>query len=395
MVSKFARSMVVFGAALVLAGCSGGGDDASGPERSETLAARIEDWTLSRDELEQVFDELSADSKAEYGGEEGLAALTDKLMQEELYHREGIKLGYDKDPEIIAAVENFMRNAVITKYFSSDIKPLARPSDEGLYEYYEDHQDEFTREPIARAQHIFSRSKETLVDFQKRIAEGEPMTSLAYKYSEDAMTRQDGGDLGYFNPDGYIRGVGYSKEISDAAFSLEVGVVSDPIKWRKGWSILRVNEFRPAAVQSFDDVKEEIADKLSRRAVDRVSSIALTELMKKYDCDNYLTNKLKLTQRTASELWNLAQNSSDSHQRLRSYEEIVDRFPDSEYSPQAMFMVGFVHAEELKDFLGADEAFRRVLREFPDSDVAESARYMLETMRKPVPNFQGVEGNKR
>jgi outer membrane protein assembly factor BamD (BamD/ComL family) len=58
-------------------------------------------------------------------------------------------------------------------------------------------------------------------------------------------------------------------------------------------------------------------------------------------------------------------------------------------------MVGFVYAEELQDYVEAERAFARVVNLYPDSDVAESAQYMLDTMDEPVPKFEGVEGNKR
>ena len=53
-----------------------------------------------------------------------------------------------------------------------------------------------------------------------------------------------------------------------------------------------------------------------------------------------------VTERTPEELWNLAQNSTDSYQRIRYYEQIVEKFPDNKYAPEALFMIGF--AEELK-----------------------------------------------
>ena len=123
------------------------------------------------------------------------------------------------------------------------------------------------------------------------------------------------------------------------------------------------------------------------KRLNEVKRIVFERLSEDYDVQNFMTDELKLTTRTPEELWNLAQNSSDSYERLRNYQEIVDKFPDSNYASQAMFMVGFVNAEELKDFVAADRAFNRLLNNYPDSEVAESAKYMLETMNKPAPEF--------
>jgi hypothetical protein len=141
-------------------------------------------------------------------------------------------------------------------------------------------------------------------------------------------------------------------------------------------------------VRPFEEVREEISNIFWVMRKERIKETAFQELAKNYDVTNHLAEELALTTRTPEELWNLAQNSSDSWERLRHYQEIVDRYPDSEHAAKAMFMVGFVHAEELKDFPSADRAFMRVLNEYPDSEVAESAKYMLETMNRPSPRFE-------
>ena len=44
-------------------------------------------------------------------------------------------------------------------------------------------------------------------------------------------------------------------------------------------------------------------------------------------------------------------------------------------------MIGFVYSEELKNFEEAEAAFRELLRRYPKSELAESARWMLDHMR--------------
>ncbi len=380
---------ILVGSSLALASCSSKEQVASDAERGE-LAARVDDWTYTRDQLQEVIDNLSDADKLKYDTPGGRAELTGELIQEELYHQEGLKLGLQDDQEIKDALEKFGRSLVVSRYYSENIKPLAFPSEEEMYDYYEDNQERFTRQPIARAMHIMSeRNPDKLRSYKKLIESGEEaFTTIAQNFSDDDLTSADGGDLGYFNPGGYMRGIGFSDEINKAAFELEVGEISDPIKWRKGWSIVGLRELRPAIVQPFEEVRGDIEDIFWVKRKDKVKETAYDELAKNYHVVNFLADEYKLTTRTPEELWNLAQNSSDSWERLRHYQEIVDRYPESEHAPKAMFMVGFVNAEELKNFSSADRAFTRVLKEYPDSEVAESAEYMLETMNKPSPQFE-------
>lgn len=371
---------------LVLPSCSSDKESAGDGKETE-LAARVDDWEFTRDQLQTVIDNLSEVDKLKYDTPGGRAELADKMIEEELYYREGMKMGLDETEFVKKSVADYTRMLVVQEYFTKNIQPLTEPTEEEMIEYYNDNPDRFTRQPIVRAYHIFSRSEEKLLELKERYEKGEKFTELARKYSEDVMTREDGGDLGYFNPGGYIRGVGYSDVISDVCFSMKAGQVSEPVKWKKGWSLIAVTEVRPEVLSPLDEVRDEIRQVFLAQRLDEVKKIAVAKLSKGYEVDNFLAADLKLKTRTPEELWNLAQNSSDSFERLRNYNEIVEKFPDSKYAAQAMFMVGFVNAEELKDFVAADRAFTRVLNEFPDSEVAESAKYMLETMNKPDPEF--------
>jgi hypothetical protein len=379
-------------ALAVVVGCSTETTEtAADKEEAAILAARVGDWKLTRADIDRIIETMDDSDQLKYDTPGGRAELTTRMIEEELYHQEGLKLGLDEDPLVQEAVDRYTRTLLINRYFHDKIQPLAVPTDEEMFTFYEENQEQYKSQAIARAQHIFSSSKDKLVGLLQRIEEGERMTELAMKYSEDELTMADGGDLGYFNPDGYIRGVGYSKMISDAVFSMEPGVVSEPIKWEKGWSLIRVNELRPAKYMTFEEAEPDIKLVMAERRIDHVKHVAFEELSKKYAFQNYLADEMKLTQRTPEELWNLAQNSQDSYQRLVSYHEIVERSPESEYAAQALFMVGFVHAEELKDNVEADRAFTRVLNEYPDSEVAKSAAWMLENMQQPLPEFESID----
>ncbi|MDH3217163.1 MAG: peptidylprolyl isomerase, partial [Candidatus Krumholzibacteria bacterium] len=210
-------------ASLVVSGCGSGEKKASNEEEAVEVAAKVDDWSLSRADLQTVIDGMPESQKSKYDTPGGRAELADLLIAEELYYREGLKMGLDNKENIQKQIERFARGLVVKEYYSNSIEPLAHPSEEEMRDYYEDNREKFSSQPIARAQHIFSTSKEKLVKLKKRIDAGEKFTTLAQKYSEDEHSKADGGDLGFFNPGGYIRGMAYSDEISDVCFSLPVG----------------------------------------------------------------------------------------------------------------------------------------------------------------------------
>ncbi len=90
----------------------------------------------------------------------------------------------------------------------------------------------------------------------KRAKAGEDFSALARKESEDS-TASNGGDLGCF-PRGQM-----VKEFEDAAFSLPVGGVSDLVRSRFGFHIIKLKDIRPPHTTSLDEAREALRQELN------------------------------------------------------------------------------------------------------------------------------------
>ncbi len=76
-------------------------------------------------------------------------------------------------------------------------------------------------------------------ELKKRIDAGEDFAAIA-KAESACPSKERGGDLGEFG-----RGM-MVKEFDEAAFTLPVGVVSEPVKTQFGWHLIKVTEKHPA-----------------------------------------------------------------------------------------------------------------------------------------------------
>ena len=79
----------------------------------------------------------------------------------------------------------------------------------------------------------------------------------------------------------------------------------------------------------------------------------------------------------------LVKNISENESLLKSLElfkRVYEEYPLSEQAPMGLFMAGFVQANELNDFDGATETYSTFLKEYPDNELAASAKEELENM---------------
>jgi EpsD family peptidyl-prolyl cis-trans isomerase len=384
--------IAVIAAFAVAAGCARKTGKIEKEIPEEMLAARVEDWSLSRQQVDEFLQRLPESQRNKYSSPQGMAELTRKLMQEELAYREAKRMNLAEREEIAAQIEEATRSILVTHYLKDIVDPKARPSDEELHEYYETHQDLYTSLEVIRAQHVFSTDRAKLEDIKRRVEEGgEKFTTMAHLYSEDKLTQADGGDMGYFNPGGYMKGVGYSEMLTEAMATMEVGKIYGPVKWEHGYSLVRINERQPAELQPYDQVVDDIAGRLAQDKIETVRAEHFAGVEKRYETRNFMQERYEKMQRGPEELFNFAQNSTDPRQRINAFQEIVDKFPQDKYAPQAMFMIGFVYAEELRDLVSAEQTFTRLIEKYPASEMAQTAKWMTENLDKPLPKFQDLD----
>jgi EpsD family peptidyl-prolyl cis-trans isomerase len=385
------RILLVITTAAFMMGCSRSNEQSKLDVPKDELAASVNDWTLTRAELEEFLNRLPEAQRRRFDSPEGRAELALRLMQEEMSFQEAKRLKLSEEEEARKQIEQATRTILVSEYLREYVDSQARPSDDEMHQYYDTHQDQFTTLETLRAQHVFSKSESKLEDLKRRVEEGgEKFTTMAHMYSEDDITKADGGDLGYFNPGGYVRGVGYSQTFMDAVEKMEPGKIYGPVKWEKGYSLVRVNDREPAKLRPYDEVRDEISNLLAREKLESTREEHFEEVATKYDTHNYMQEAYANVQRGPKELFELAQSTDDSRRRIEVFQEIVDKFPQDDHAPQALFMIGFVYAEELRDYPMADRTFNRLVREYPDSDMAETARYMLENLDKPLPKFEDL-----
>ncbi|RAI35207.1 peptidylprolyl isomerase [Rhodoplanes elegans] len=101
-----------------------------------------------------------------------------------------------------------------------------------------------------------AKAKETLA----RIKKGEDFATLAKDLTEDPPGKADGGDLGWFTKDQMV------PEFSEAAFKLDKGQVSEPVKTAFGWHLIKLEDKRKRAAPPFDQVKDQIETFVTRKA---------------------------------------------------------------------------------------------------------------------------------
>jgi peptidyl-prolyl cis-trans isomerase C len=171
------------------------------------------------------------------------AADTKKLGDDEEFKR---KLAYARN------------KLLMERYLQTEGR--AAVSDAALHELYQQVTKEMAGEQEIHARHILVATEDDAKQVYDQLRKGADFAALAKEKSKDPSS-SEGGDLGYFTRDRMV------PEFADAAFKLQVGQISDPVKTEFGWHIIKLEDKRARPIPEFDKVKDQLENMVARKAL--------------------------------------------------------------------------------------------------------------------------------
>jgi peptidyl-prolyl cis-trans isomerase SurA len=201
-----------------------------------------------------------------------------------------------------------LRNQIITqKVISDQVGSKIQVTKEEEQRFYDQHKEEMmqpeqvrlseilvsTEKPAAAnektggadkpagddAQHL-AAAEAKAKDLLEQISKGAKFEDIAKKNSDDPSAAQ-GGDLGYFK-----RGA-LAKELEDKTFAMKAGDVSEVIRTRQGFVLLKVTEHTQPGILPLKDVEPKVQEGIYIQKLDP----ALREYLTKLREDAFITVK--------------------------------------------------------------------------------------------------------
>ncbi len=164
--------------------------------------------------------------------------------------------------------------------------------DATLRAYYTARPDHFGRATVT-ASHILIRNADPVtgrIDYEaarrrivavaRELAGGASFESLARRYSEDAASRERGGDIGMFTLVS-----AYDRDFCRLAFTLREGEVSPPVKTRQGWHLIKCRQRTEPRLDDYpfervrDIVRDDRQDELRRRWIERNVEVDVSDVL--------------------------------------------------------------------------------------------------------------------
>jgi len=245
--------------------------DAIASVQREALAHRIDNLLLIQKgkELDVKVDSDLARQLANLQRQSGLA---DPQAFQEWVHQ-GTGMSFEDYRQEIK------NNLIVQRVVHQEIAGSLKVKREELEAYYNEHKDEFQRKDqiYMRVIVLSTQGKEDALverkalDIVRRARAGEKFTELA-QVNSDGASAQTGGDMPALTKE-ELR-----KEIVDAVWDKDRGFVTDPIHIGNEFQIYRVEEHQKAGLADFEEVEQQVEDKVVSPRMNPAIRTYLTKL---------------------------------------------------------------------------------------------------------------------
>jgi parvulin-like peptidyl-prolyl isomerase len=248
----------------------------------DRVVVAVGDLTLTAAQFDQIIDALPEQYRAVARGS-GRKQFADNVVRIAVLAQEGKRRKLDES-SAYRTQSKFQDANILANMTYEEIGKNAKLDEADVRKYFEAHKAEFEQ---VRARHILIRVQgspaavrpgqkdlteaEALAkaqDLRKRIQAGEDFAQLARQESDDTGSGAKGGDLGFFRHGQMV------PSFEEAAFAMQPGDLSEPVKTPFGYHVIKV-EARES--KSFEDVRPE----LERRMRPEQAQKTLEELQKK------------------------------------------------------------------------------------------------------------------
>lgn len=236
--------------------------------------------------------------KVKYAIEHEISAPVAKVDEQLKKIKGNFKSSEDFQQAVSAETEAGLRGAIYRQLLADEAEKAAvsdkiTVSDADVRAYYDQNKQMFFMPQQYRASHILikvdpaSNQEERKVlqekaeQLLKRAKDGEDFFDLAY-FNSDDRTKYVGGDLGMFH-DGQTE-----KPFEDALKTLKVGEISDLVKTRYGFHIIKLTQVNEPRQLTFDEMKLKLKTRLEKDQRDKLYAAWMDELKQKYTLEKLI-----------------------------------------------------------------------------------------------------------
>lgn len=214
------------------------------------VLATVNGKDITDKDVYTFLNQLGPQTAAQFSSPEGIKKIAGELVNQELLYLDAMEKGLEKEENFKIELEKVKKN-ILKQYAINKLLSDIIATEEEIVEFYNEHKEYFKTPETVRASHILVSEEKKAKEISDEIKNGLSFEEAASRYST-CPSKQNGGDLGEFTKGKMV------PEFEETAFSIEEGIVSEPVKTQFGYHLIKVSYKKEAGIRALSEVREQI-----------------------------------------------------------------------------------------------------------------------------------------
>ena len=249
----------------------------SNTQPQSPVLASVNGKAITEEDVTRFIMAMGRNGQA-YNNPQGRAAVLEQLIAQRLFLLDAQRNLYEREQafkdQLAAVKEQLLMEYAITKCVES-----VRITEEEVRSYYDSHKEEMTEGETVNASHILVDSEDKANEILASINAGEITFEDAARQHSTCPSSQQGGSLGDFGRGQMV------PEFDTACFEMAEGEVRGPVKTQFGYHIIRLNKKNAAEALSYNDVRSQLYEQLTREKQQAAYQSKINQLKIMYPVD--------------------------------------------------------------------------------------------------------------
>ncbi|MCZ8316058.1 peptidylprolyl isomerase [Phreatobacter sp.] len=225
---------------------------------ADGILARVQGVEIRQADLDAAEEDIGGQATAQMSPEQKRDYLLSFVIDLTLAAKAAEQRNVQNGPDFARKL-TYYRNKLLVETLLND-ETRTRVTEAEMRKIYDEQRARITPEEEVRARHILVETEDEAKALIAQIRGGANFETIAREKSKDPGGQRNGGDLGFFTKAQMV------PEFAEAAFAMQPGQLSTaPVKSQFGWHIIKLEERRQREIPSFEQVRGQIEDFLTRR----------------------------------------------------------------------------------------------------------------------------------
>ncbi|WP_421762388.1 peptidylprolyl isomerase [Devosia sp.] len=236
-------------------------DPAAAPAQPspDAVVATVGDQTITEADLSFAAEDLQKELQ-QVPADQRRAFLVTVLIDMKVMAKAARDAGMDQDALFKRRVAYLEDRTLRRSYFSDKI--AAGVTEDTIKAAYDKYVAAFKPEEQIHARHILVATEDEAKAVKADLDGGKPFEVEAMDKTTDPSGKQNGGDLGFFGKGQMV------PEFEAAAWALQPGQISEPVKSQFGWHVIKLEEKKMSEPQPITQMAQQLGQQAMFEAYD-------------------------------------------------------------------------------------------------------------------------------